>query len=319
MNDNSPKVGISSCLLGNKVRFDGGHKNNRYLSNTLVNYFDFVTMCPEAGAGMGIPREPIRLVQYGEDVRAIGVKDQSQDYTKPLENFGVQSSHTLERLSGFILKKDSPSCGMQRVKIYNGHYPDASPQRVGEGLFARFLKQHYPHLPVEEEGRMCDPVLRENFIERVYIYRRWQELEEKGIKPVDLIRFHSDHKYIIMAHDQYKAVLLGRLVAKAGREYFEEIKANYIDLLTEILKKRVSRGQHANVLFHLMGYLRPELDSADRNELSSTIEEYRNGYVPLIVPITLLKHHFRKYPHSYINRQHYLNPHPCKLMLRNSL
>ncbi|CAA6823347.1 MAG: COG1683: Uncharacterized conserved protein / FIG143828: Hypothetical protein YbgA [uncultured Thiotrichaceae bacterium] len=314
-----PKIGISSCLLGNKVRFDGGHKNNRYITKTLVNHFGLVSFCPEAGSGMGTPRKPIRLVKQNESVHVVGVDDATQDFTSVLEEYGPQNKETVEHLCGFILKKDSPSCGMERVKVYNADRPDAQPQREGEGVFAKYLRKTFPLLPVEDEGRINDPVLRENFIERVFIYQRWRELQKKNMQPADLVGFHAAHKYTIMAHDQKDAVKLGQLVARCGVGNFSEVADEYIELLMSVLKKRVSRGRHGNVLFHLTGYLREYLDDLERREIVNTIERYQQGLYPLIVPITLLRHYFKKYPHEYIDKQYYLYPHPDELMLRNLL
>lgn len=314
-----PKIGISSCLLGNKVRFDGGHKNNRYITKTLVNHFGLVSFCPEAGSGMGTPRPPIRLVKQDGSVRVVGVDNSDNDFTDLLEDYGPKNAAMFEHLCGFILKKDSPSCGMERVKLYDADKPESHPQRVGEGVFAKYIRSEFPLLPVEDEGRINDPVLRENFIERVFIYQRWRELQNNDMRPADLVEFHAAHKYIIMAHDQKDAVKLGQLVARCGVGHFPDTANEYIELLMQVLKKRVSRGRHGNVLYHLMGYLREHLDDLERHEIVRTIERYQQGLYPLIVPITLLRHYFKKYPHEYIDKQYYLYPHPDELMLRNLL
>lgn len=314
-----PKIGVSSCLLGNKVRFDGGHKNNSYITKTLKNHFGLVSFCPEAGAGLGTPRRPIRLLKKDGSVRVVGVDDPTQDFTSILEAYSKDSEESVQHLSGFILKKDSPSCGMERVKVYNADRPGSQPQREGEGVFAKYLRETFPLLPVEDEGRINDPVLRENFIERVFIYQRWREMQSNNMKPANLVEFHSAHKYTIMAHDQKDAVSLGQLVAQCGAGNFDEIADEYITLLMCVLKKRVSKGRHGNVLFHMMGYLRDHLDDLERQEIVNTIARYQQGLYPLIVPITLLRHYFKKYPNDYIEKQYYLYPHPDELMLRNLL
>ena len=315
-------VGISSCLLGQKVRFDGGHKKNGYIVETLGEYFEFEAFCPEVGAGLGIPRPTIRLVQETADapLRAQEGKHPEVYHTKSLRDYSENLIEQLRPLSGYILKKDSPSCGMERVKVYRLDQPRSPAQRNGTGIFAQVLREHLPHLPMEEEGRLCDPVLRENFVERVFVYHRWQQLERSTLTPAKLVAFHSDHKYSIMAHDQKGLKELGRIVSTAGNsDDFSALCQRYIDRLMAIMALRVSRGKHSNVLQHLMGYVSDALDQADRAELVELISRYQQGYVPLVVPITLLNHHFRRHPQPYIERQYYLNPHPAELMLRNQL
>ncbi len=310
------KVGISSCLLGERVRFDAGHKRNAYITDTLGLYFDFFPLCPEAAAGMGIPRPPIHLQQLQGKTRAIHVQHPELDVTEPLQTIAQRMLSTLpEDLCAYILKKDSPSCGMERVKVYSEHGKHAPAERIGTGIFAAALKEHYPHLPLEEEGRLGDPVLRENFIQRVYVYHRWKQLLLTGFSAQAFIDFHARHKYIIMAHDQTGLRQLGQIVAQTGTADLNMLRQQYLQLLMQLLSKRASRGQHTNVLQHLLGYLRKDLDKDDREELLATIAEYQRGYVPLIVPITLLKHHFRRHPNPYILQQHYLNPHPSELMI----
>lgn len=316
------QVGISSCLLGQAVRFNGGHKKDKYIVQTLGEYFDFQPLCPEVGAGLGIPRPTIRLIRDSEDapLRAVESSQQEQDHTAALVSYTESIIDRIRPLSGYILKKDSPSCGMERVKVYRTDQPKSPPQREGAGIFARMVHEHYPNLPMEEEGRLCDPVLRENFIERVFSYHRWQQLEQSGITPAKLVDFHSNHKYSIMAHSQQAVRELGQLVAGAGKsEDFPALCAQYIDRFMSVMALRVNRGRHTNVLQHLMGYVSDAIDADDRAELVDTLSRYQQGYVPLIVPLTLLNHHFRKHPHAYIERQHYLNPHPQELMLRNQL
>jgi uncharacterized protein YbgA (DUF1722 family)/uncharacterized protein YbbK (DUF523 family) len=318
--DDRIKIGISACLLGEQVRFDGGHKRDGYITGTLSLYFDFVPLCPEVGAGLGVPRQTLHLVRKNGTVRAINTKDASIDHTDALARYTDTAMPQLQGIHGYILKKNSPSCGMERVKVYaldNRHVP---PDRDGVGIFAQGLREQFPLLPIEEEGRLCDPVLRENFIQRVFIYHRWQQLQATAFRSADLIAFHADHKYIFMAHDQEMARELGQLLAQAGAaEDLPRLAKDYVCLMMATLAKRVSRGQHANVLMHLMGYLKNAIDATDRQEMLDVIHQYRTGYVPLIVPITLLKHHFRRHPQPYIERQHYLNPHPRELMLRNQL
>jgi uncharacterized protein YbgA (DUF1722 family) len=219
-------------------------------------------------------------------------------------------------LSGYILKKGSPSCGMERVKVYT---EAGMPARSGAGIYAQTLMAELPLLPVEEEGRLMDPVLRENFVERVFVHQRWQRLVDGGLTSAKLVDFHTEHKFSILAHDESGYREMGRLVAQAGQGDLDALAQRYVRLLMDALRQRATRKRHANVLMHILGYLKPRLDGADKEELLALIDRYRLGQVPLIVPITLLKHFLRRFPDPYINRQHYLQPHPAELMLRNSL
>ena len=310
------RVGVSSCLLGQEVRFDGGHKRDNYLTGTLSGYFDFIPFCPEAAVGLGIPRQPIRLVRRGEEIRAVGVRTPELDPTDQLAAFAERTARQLGEISGYILKKDSPSCGMERVKIYNDK---GMPERKGVGIYAGVLMQRLPLLPVEEEGRLGDAVLRENFIERVFVYHRWQRLVRKGLSAKGLIEFHSDHKFLILSHQQKAYRELGRLVANAGGSDLEKLAGEYVAILMNALKRPARPRQHVNVLEHLLGFLKEHLDKSDREEMAETIAQYREGLLPLIVPITLIRHHFRRHPDPYIQRQYYISPHPKELMLRNSI
>ncbi len=310
------RVGISSCLLGQEVRFDGGHKRDTYVTGTLSGYFDFVPVCPEAAVGLGIPRQPIRLVQRNDSVRAVGVKTPDLDPTDELAAFGRRTAEQMHDISGYILKNRSPSCGMERVKVYG---EKGMPQNNGVGIYAGELMKSLPLLPVEEEGRLGDPVLRENFIERVFVYHRWQQLMCAGLSARRLVEFHSDHKYLILSHSQETYRQLGRMVAEAGKADLAALSADYISRLMTALKRPATPRQHVNVLQHLLGYLKEQLDTLDREEMLETIEQYRRGLLPLIVPITLIRHHFRRHPDPYVMRQFYLSPHPKELMLRNRI
>jgi len=310
------RVGVSSCLLGQEVRFDGGHKRDNYLTGTLSSYFEFIPFCPEAAVGLGIPRQPIRLVRRGEEIRAVGVRTPELDPTDQLAAFAERTARQLGEISGYILKKDSPSCGMERVKIYNDK---GMPERKGVGIYAGVLMRRLPLLPVEEEGRLGDAVLRENFIERVFVYHRWQRLVREGLTAKGLIEFHSDHKFLILSHHQKAYRELGRLVADAGKSDLEKLADAYIAILMNALKRPARPRQHVNVLEHLLGFLKENLDKTDREEMVETIAQYRQGLLPLIVPITLIRHHFRRHPDPYVLRQYYLSPHPKELMLRNSI
>lgn len=310
------RIGVSSCLLGEEVRYDGGHKRNGYLCESLARHFEFVPFCPEVAIGLGIPRPPIRLESRDDQVRAVGVRDPSLDVSEPLRDYGQAVAARNQDLSGYIFKKGSPSCGLERVKVYGAK---GMPAGKGRGLYAQALTQRLPLLPVEEEGRLMDPVLRENFIERVFVYHRWQQLLAAGLTAASLVDFHTRHKFSILAHDEQRYRELGRLVSRAGEMNPDELARSYGETLMAALGRRATRRRHANVLMHVMGYLKRHLDAEDKAELLELIDNYRLGQVPLIVPITLLKHHLRRHPDAYIQQQVYLSPHPEELMLRNSL
>lgn len=309
------KIGISSCLLGEKVRFDSGHKRNSFIINVLAPHFEFIPFCPEMDIGLGVPRETIRLVLVDDEIRCVGTKTKELDVTDQLKESARKQTHWQQDLCGYILKKDSPSCGMERVRLYKNDMPE----RNGTGIYAAGLMQNFPYLPVEEEGRLGDAVLRENFIQRVFVYARWRALIQDNFSWKTLTDFHANHKYIYMSHDQNKAQDLGRWLANSNKMELNDLKQNYLDKMMFILKKRASRKTHANTLQHIQGYLTSVLTKDDKQELSEVIDQYRKGLLPLIVPITLLKHHFRNNPHPYITNSFYMKPHPSELMLLNAL
>ncbi len=307
-------IGISSCLLGDEVRYDGGHKRNSYIEQTLGAYFQFRRFCPEMAIGMGVPREPIRLQRVGEQIHAVGIKDPAIDVTDKLQQCADAQHEWLAGICGYIFKKDSPSCGIERVKVYHNNVP----AKEGSGIYARRVLQNFPELPVEEEGRLGDPVLRENFIQRVYILYRWKEMLAQGVTPHRLAEFHARHKLIIMSHNQNCVRELGRMIA-ATQTDITRVASEYLSRLMACLKEKATRGNHVNVLQHIQGYLKTNLDADDKKELVEVIEKYRIGELPLIVPVTLLKHHFRKSPDAYIENSFYMNPYPSELCLLNHI
>lgn len=309
-------VGISSCLLGQRVRFDGGHKGHSYITQTLGEYFEFRPFCPEMEIGLGVPRKPIRLSRAkGGDIRCISVDNDGRDFTEALQDCADRQVSWQQQLCGYILKKDSPSCGMERVKIWG----DVMPIREGTGIYAGQLQRNFPYLPVEEEGRLGDAVLRENFIQRVFSMRRWQKMLAQGLSVAGLIDFHATHKLIIMSHNQKIYQTLGQLVAGTTRESLEANANTYLLQFMQALKIPATRGNHVNVLQHIQGYLKTDLDADDKQELVQSISNYRLGLLPLIVPITLLNHYFRKYPSSYIANSWYMKPYPAELRLQNEI
>jgi len=309
------RIGISACLLGQQVRYDGGHKRDRFLTDTFGLFVEWVPVCPEVEAGFGTPREAMRLVDDDGRLRLVTVKT-GIDLTGQLERFARRRVEQLaaEELSGYVLKKDSPSCGVERVKVYNAH---AAPSRSGQGLFAAALCARYPHLPVEEEGRLSDARLRENFVERVFAYRRLRELFTGRWTVGSLVRFHTAHKLTLMAHSVVAYRELGRLVATASTAKRSDLEGDYTRRFMTALAALATPRRHTNVLQHMAGYLKTVLDADSKAELQGAIEDYHRGLVPLIVPITLLRHHIRHHGVAYLAGQTYLEPHPRELMLRN--
>jgi uncharacterized protein YbgA (DUF1722 family)/uncharacterized protein YbbK (DUF523 family) len=313
----SIRIGISACLLGAPVRFNGGHKQSQLCSEVLARHFEFVAVCPEVAIGMGTPREAIRLVGDPAAPRAQGSRRPELDVTRELDAYGQRIASELTDICGYILMQKSPSCGMQRVKVYqdNGYPAEGG----GSGLFAAALMRARPDLPVEEDGRLNDPVLRENFLTRVFAYAEWQRLLAAGITPKALIGYHSRYKYQLMANSPEHYRRLGRLLADLGRQDLPGLAAEYFSELMQGLRVTATRGTHSNVLQHLLGYLKKALSREEKHEMQQLIEQYRSGIVPLVVPLTLIKHHFRRHPDQYVASQAYLQPHPEDLSLRNAI
>jgi uncharacterized protein YbgA (DUF1722 family)/uncharacterized protein YbbK (DUF523 family) len=309
------RLGISTCLLGEKVRFDGGHKWDRYLTGTLGEYVEYVPVCPEVECGLGVPRESMRLVGDPENPRLVTTRT-NRDLTDRMVQWARKRVVELEKedLCGFIFKSDSPSSGMERVKVYN---EKGMPVKKGRGMFARTFMEHFPLIPVEEEGRLHDPKLRENFIESIFTLMRWRELLQDGRSRKNLVGFHTQNKLLLLSHSEKHYRLMGKLVATVKEKPIEEVYGAYEGLLMDTLSLKTTIKKNANVLQHMMGYFKKDLSSDEKQELLEVIEEYRKGYVPLIVPITLMNHYVRKYDQSYLKQQTYLQPHPMALQLRN--
>lgn len=309
------RVGISACLLGQEVRYDGGHKRDRFLTDTFGRFVEWVPVCPEVEAGFGTPRESMRLLERDGRLRMVTNKT-GVDLTDGLTRWAHRRVGQLaaDDLCGYVLKKDSPSCGLERVKVYNVH---GTGERRGRGLFAAALHEQYPHLPLEEEGRLSDPRIRENFIERVFAYRRLRDLFAARWTVGALVQFHTAHKLTLMAHSIAAYQELGRLVASAKGRSRPAVEREYQDGFMSALTVIATPRRHTNVLQHMAGYFKDRLDGAARQELQVTIEDYRLGLVPLVVPITLIRHHVRQLGVSYLAGQAYLEPHPKELMLRN--
>jgi uncharacterized protein YbgA (DUF1722 family)/uncharacterized protein YbbK (DUF523 family) len=309
------RLGISRCLLGDEVRFDGGHKRDNFLTDVLGRYVEWVPVCPEVEAGLGTPREAMNLVGDPQYPRLVTIKS-GTDHTRALGTMTTTRIEGLKKLdlSGYVFKKGSPSCGIERVRIYNEH---GMPSRDGVGLFARAFIEQFPLIPVEEEGRLCDPTLRENFIERVFCYRRWQDLVQYEVMRQALVQFHTIHKYLLLAHHPQQCEVLVRLIGQAHQHRPKELVHRYGELFMKALAVRATVRKHVNVLQHILGYFKERLGAHEKAELLGVIGDYHHGLTPLIVPLTLIKHYVQIFDVSYIQDQVYLNPHPIEVMLRN--
>jgi uncharacterized protein YbgA (DUF1722 family)/uncharacterized protein YbbK (DUF523 family) len=309
------RLGISTCLLGQNVRYNGGHQLDRYLVDTLGKYVEYVPVCPEVECGFGIPREPFRLVGDPAAPRLVTVQTKV-DHTERMEAWAGKRAAELEKedLCGFIFKSDSPSSGMERVKVFDAN---GVPRKAGSGIFARIFMERFPLLPVEEEGRLHDPGLRENFIERIFTCRRWKESVRGKRGPGSLVEFHTKNKLLVMAHSPKHLRLMGQLVARAKDLPAKEAAERYLELLMGALAVKTKPPRNANVLQHMMGYFKKDLAADEKQELLEVIDGHRRAVLPLIVPVTLMNHYVRKYGQPYLKEQTFLNPHPLELQLRN--
>jgi uncharacterized protein YbgA (DUF1722 family)/uncharacterized protein YbbK (DUF523 family) len=314
MNDRI-KLGISSCLLGEKVRYDGGHKLNHYLVNVLSQFVQWVPVCPEAECGLPIPREAMQLVQSSKGPRLM-TRVTKIDHTNLMMKWSVTRLRQLEKenLCGYIFKSKSPSSGMRDAKICS---ENGVPQSIGSGLFAQAFMERFPILPVEDERRLNYAGLRENFIERVFVYYRWMKFIEGGLSSKGLVDFHTNHKLLIMSYSPKHLRLLGKIVAAPQKRIKKELAKEYIGALMKGLQLKATVRKNTNVLHHIMWYFKKQLTADEKQELLGVIDQYHDSLVPLIVPVTLLQHYVRKYDEPYLKRQFYLNPHPAELMLKN--
>ncbi len=316
--DDKIRLGISSCLLGAQVRYDGGHQLDRYLRDVLGEYVEYVPVCPEVEVGLPIPRETLRLVENEEQRVRLVFSRSGEDITERMESWAQGRVKQLEQdqLDGFVFKSKSPSSGMERVKLYDRN---SVPKKVGVGVFARHFMEHFPLLPVEEEGRLNDPRLRENFITAIFVLKRWRQMLAAGFTLGRLVDFHTRHKLLIMSHSQQHYRQMGKLVA-AGREHsLMDLRTLYLVELMTALRLKTTEKKHVNVLQHIMGYFKRDLAGDEKLEMVELIENYRQGLVPLIVPLTLFNHYIRKYNQPYLKQQYYLNPHPKELKLLNQI
>jgi len=314
-NEERPAIGIGACLNGQPVRYNGDSKRSSVPLEALREALHFTSFCPEMAIGLGVPREPIRLVDEKGDLKLRTAGRGDLDYGPAMHRYAREVLDAQPKLSGYILVKGSPSCGYERVKRYNTQGNLLG--RDSRGYFAEALRQLDPLLPLEDDGRLCDPALRESFLCRIYVYHRWRVLLGQGLSVSGLLEFYSANKYLIMSRDYQTVRRLGQLLANAGNENLETLAETFISIVMQALSKPANRRSHSNALQHVQGYLRKYLSSPERVEMADIIERYRQGELPLVVPITLLRHHFRNSPDPYINRQSFLYPYPDTLQLRN--
>jgi uncharacterized protein YbgA (DUF1722 family)/uncharacterized protein YbbK (DUF523 family) len=309
------KLGISACLMGKNVRYDGGHQLDRFLTDTLGQYVKYVPVCPESECGLGIPRESMRLVGDPDSPRLL-TRHTRVDHTNRMVRWAEKRVKELEKenLCGFIFKSNSPSSGMERVKVYD---EKGTPIKKGIGVFARIFMEHFPLLPVEEDGRLHDPMLRENFIERIFVMKRWREIVEEKWNVGHLVKFHSRNKLLILSHSEKHYRIMGKMIAGGKEIPIKKLYKDYETLLMEALKLKSTIRKNTNVLQHMVGYFKKQLSADEKQELLEIIQQYRAGHVPLVVPVTLINHYVRKYKQPYLTQQTFLNPHPVDLKLRN--
>ncbi len=312
----TPKIAVSACLLGRPVRYDGGHKRDRFITDQLSKVMDFIPVCPEMEAGLGVPRPTIQLRRVAGELRLTQSNDGSIDHTEVMAEVAKKRAAQLQgKISGFIFQKKSPSCGMERVPVANA---DGKPaDRTGVGMFVQHFTRLCPLIPIEEEGRLNDPILRENFLERVYALDRWNRLQPDDV--AGFIEFHASHKLMLLARGTEAYTQLGRIVAGVQKSDLAKRRATYIASFMQVMAGRVSRKRHCNVLQHMMGYLKKTLSHGDKQELLDLFQSYRLTQIPLATPLVLLKHHLRNHPVGYLAQQHYLKPYPDTLALRSQI
>jgi uncharacterized protein YbgA (DUF1722 family)/uncharacterized protein YbbK (DUF523 family) len=309
------KIGVSACLMGENVRWNGGHSRSRFITDTLSQFVEFEPVCPEVEAGFPTPRETFRLVGEPDDPRLITTKGKV-DHTDHMQQWARNRVRQLEEadLCGFIFKKDSPNSGLYRVKVYNDQ---GMPVKQGTGIFAREFVRQFPRVPVEEDGRLNDPKLRENFIEQIFAMRRWRDVIAGRRTVGNLVDFHTRHKLLLLSHSPKHYRAMGKLVAAGKTMSIDELYRQYEIQLVEALRLRTTVKKNVNVLFHLLGYFKKDISADEKQEMIELIERYQQELVPLVVPVTLINHYVRKYSQPYLQQQVYLNPHPIELKLRN--
>lgn len=313
-------VGVSACVIGEKVRFDSGHKRSQFVVKDLGDYCEFVPVCPEVAIGLPVPRPTIRLLDTEGDIRLVETKDPEQDHTAKMLAFSDRKAEELSRkpLRGYIVCAKSPTCGMERVKVYreNGY---VAAEKIGVGMYTKALMEKMPWLPIEEDGRLNDPVLKENFVFRLFALDDFYRSMEEGISKDAIIKFHSRYKLVLMAHSPEHYRSLGRFVARIADYDIDEFYQEYRTRFMQALAVRATRKKNTNVLMHLQGYFKRDLNKDQKAELTDLILAYREGTMPLLAPLTLISHHLRNHPDAYLAQQAYLSPYPEALRLRYGL
>ena len=308
-------IGVSQCLLGEPVRFDGGHKRNRYLTDVLSAHVEFRAVCPEMAIGLGVPRKPIRLIITSGQDRIRGVANAELDVTDALVQQAEENASRMGDICGYVFMQNSPSCGVFGLKRYleNGNSIDSN----GRGAYAKRLMELMPLIPVEEAGRLTDAGLRENFITRMFALHDWRQQLEQEPTAKKIIDFYSRYKYQVMAHHVPSYFTIGKLLANMSAKPIVEINKEFITLLMSALSHKATRKGNTNAMMHLRGYLKQHISKVDKEELSHSIESYLEGVVPIIVPLTLLRHHLLTLDNPYLKIQTFWNPYPEALGLRN--
>jgi uncharacterized protein YbgA (DUF1722 family)/uncharacterized protein YbbK (DUF523 family) len=309
------KLGISACLLGQNVRYDGGHSRDPFINETLAEYIDFIPVCPEIEYGFPVPRETLKLVGDPKSPRLMTTYTK-KDHTEAMRQWAARKLIELEKLDlwGFIFKTKSPSSGMERVRVYN---EKGAPVERGVGIFAAAFMERFPLLPVEDEGRLHNSALRENFIESIFTLKRWRDVLKRNPKSEDSIEFHTRHKLLFMARSPNNLRSMRKFVADIKNYEVAVFSAQYQEWLLKVLKIKPTVSRHVNTLMHAFGYFKKLITPDEKREILETIELFKVDAVPLIVPITLLNHYIRQYDQAYLKDQYYLNPHPVELRLRN--
>ncbi len=308
-----PQIGVSACLARQAVRFDGGFMANPFVNNECSEFFDIHTVCPEVEMGLGIPRDVIQLRDFDNEIRLVYSKNPEKQITQEMREFSEKKVTRLPLLDGYIFKKDSPSCGVFKVPVKNNK--SGMRRRNGIGIFAQVFKDRFPEVPTEDEGRLNDKGIRENFLERVYAHYRWRQIDESQ-SPIQAFRdFHKNYKLILMAKDNSAYRQLGRIAASVNKNNFAEIKVEYLRLFMLAMAKIPSHGHHINVMMHIQGYLKDHLNKKDKVELLEWFETYREDRVSRVTPLMLLQHHFNRHQNDYIADQYYFSPFPGDLML----
>jgi uncharacterized protein YbgA (DUF1722 family)/uncharacterized protein YbbK (DUF523 family) len=308
-----PQIGVSACLARQPVRFDGCFIANPFVNNECSEFFDLHTICPEVEMGLGIPRPVIQLRDFDGEIRLVFSKNPENDITNEMREYSERKLDALPPLDGYIFKKDSPSCGVFGVAVKNDK--SGMRKRNGIGIFAQAFKERFPEIPTEDEGRLNDKGIRENFLERVYAHYRWRHIDIAQ-NPLQAFRnFHKNYKLMLMAKDNSAYRQLGRTAASVNKNNFAEVKQEYFQLFMQAMSKIPSQGHHVNVMMHILGYLKDHLNKKDKVELLEWFETYRENRVTRITPLSLLQHHFNRHENEYMAEQYYFSPFPGKLML----